>query len=75
MEKQVARRNPPGDNWQLMGEVDVYDSLTAVLNAIFLKYQSTDFHVNAKDGLIMIDDGQEAPPEPPKMWDLYGEKS
>ena len=38
MEKQVARRNPPGDNWQLIGETDIYDSLTATLNAIFLKY-------------------------------------
>ena len=23
----------------------------------------------------IIDDGQEAPKAPPKMWDLYGEKS
>ena len=24
---------------------------------------------------IFIDDGKEAPKAPPKMWDLYGEKS
>ena len=75
MEKQVATRIPPGDNWKIVDSDDVYDSLTAVLNAIYLAYNTTDFNVNAKDGFIYIDDGQEAPPEPPKMWDLYGEKS
>jgi hypothetical protein len=26
-------------------------------------------------GEIRVDDGKEAPKAPPKMWDLYGEKS
>ena len=31
--------------------------------------------VDAMSGEIFIDDGKEAPKAPPKMWDLYGEKS
>ena len=39
MEKQVARKSPPGDNWQLIGSTDIYNSLTEALNHIYLKYQ------------------------------------
>ena len=31
--------------------------------------------IDAGAGNILIDDGKEAPKAPPKMWDLYGEKS
>lgn len=30
--------------------------------------------MDAAAGTIEIDDGTEAQPEPPKAWDLYGEK-
>mgnify|MGYP003329912855 CR=1 FL=1 len=31
--------------------------------------------IKPSSGEIFIDDGKEAPKAPPKMWDLYGEKS
>ena len=31
------------DNWQLIGETDIYDSLTSTLNVSFKKYQSQIF--------------------------------
>ena len=32
-----------------------------------------EFTMNAQIGTIQIDDGQEAPPEPPQLWDLWRE--
>ena len=66
-------RLPPGDRWQIGNEI--FESLTECLNEIFIREQATYFEVDAAGGEIFIDDGKEAPKAPPKMWDLYGEKS
>ena len=68
-----AKRMPPGDRWQIGNEL--FESLTECLNEIFLRDSVTYFEVDATLGEICIDDGKEAPKAPPRMWDLYGEKS
>ena len=75
MLKVIGHRLPPGDRWTLE-TVDgaVYNSLTEALNEVYKQFQCTEFIMNAAKGTIEIDDGKEAPPEPPKTWDLYGEK-
>ena len=73
MKVTYAKRLAPGDRWKI--ENDIFESLTECLNEIFLRESITYFEVDAKIVEIYIDDGQEAPKAPPKMWDLYGEKS
>ena len=73
MRDTYAKRVPPGDRWQ--GGNELFESLTECLNEIFLREGITYFEVDAGIGEISIDDGKEAPKAPPKMWDLYGEKS
>jgi hypothetical protein len=73
MKVTYAKRVPPGDRWQVGNEL--FESLTECLNEIFLREGVTYFEVDAHLGEISIDDGNEAPKVPPKMWDLYGEKS
>ena len=73
MKVNVAERTPPGDRWKLGN--DIYESLTECLNQIFLERGVMYFEVDAKNGTIINDDGQEAPKPPPKTWDLCGEKS
>ena len=73
MKVTYAKRVPPGDRWQINN--DIYESLTECLNQIFLNEGVSKFEVDASVGEIVIDDGKEAPKAPPKMWDLYGEKS
>ena len=72
MKVTYAKRIAPGDRWKI--ENDIFESLTECLNEIFLRESITYFEADAKIGEIYIDDGQEAPKAPPKMWDLYGEK-
>ncbi len=74
MLKQIGKRIPPGDRWELEGSTEIYNSLTEALNQIYKSFNATEFIMNANKGTIEIDDGTEAPPEPPKTWDLYGEK-
>ena len=73
MKVAYAKRVPPGDRWQVGNEL--FESLTECLNQIFLKESVTHFEVEAKIGVISIDDGKEAPKPPPKTWDLYGERN
>ena len=68
-----AKSLPPGDRWQIGYEI--FESLTECLNEIFIREEVTYFEIDAGAGNILIDDGKEAPKAPPKMWDLYGEKS
>ena len=72
MKVTCAKRVPPGDRWQVGNEL--FESLTECLNEIFIREQVTYFEIDADSGTILIDDGNEAPKAPPKMWDLYGEK-
>lgn len=73
MKVMYAKRVPPGDRWQIDNEL--FESLTECLNEIFMREQITKFDVDASAGEILIDDGKEAPKPPPKVWDLYGERS
>jgi|TARA_B100000900_G_scaffold405911_1_gene416159 hypothetical protein len=73
MKVVYAKRVPPGDRWQIDNEL--FESLTECLNEIFMREQATKFDVDASAGEISIDDGKEAPKPPPKVWDLYGERS
>ncbi len=74
MEKIIGKRIPPGDRWEIEDTSEIFSSLTEALNHIYLKFKVTEFTMNASTGTIQIDDGTEAPPKPPKTWDLYGEK-
>ena len=64
MLKQIGKRVPPGDRWEVEGSTEIYNSLTEALNAIYKLHGVVEFTMNAQIGTIQIDDGQEAPPEP-----------
>ena len=72
MKVVYAKRVPPGDRLQIGNEL--FESLTECLNQIFLTEGVTKFDVDAGNGEIFIDHGKEAPKQPPKTWDLYGER-
>ena len=72
-EQQVATRVPPGDRWQVVGSDVLYTSLTEALNSIYLEHKISDFRIDAKKGLIFIDDGVVIEPEI-ETFDLYGER-
>ena len=72
-QQEVATRVPPGDRWKVMGSDVLYKSLTDALNSIYLEHKVSEFHIDAKKGVIMIDDGVEVEPEI-QTFDLYGER-
>ena len=71
--KEIAFRQPPGDRWKVEGSDVMFTSLTDALNSIYLQYKVSDFQIDAKKGVIMIDDGVEVEPEI-QTFDLYGER-
>ena len=74
MDMIVAKRVPPGDRWSLVEkENEVFESITDALNQIYLRYKTTLFEIDAREGTISIDDGVPIV-EPIKTFDLYGEK-
>ena len=72
-DKEIAFRQPPGDRWKVEGSDVLFTSLTDALNSIYLQYTISDFHIDAKKGVIMIDDGVEVEPVI-ETFDLYGER-
>ena len=72
-EQEVATRVPPGDRWKIVGSDVLYLSLTEALNSIYLEHKVSDFHIDAKKGIIFIDDGVEVEPVI-ETYDLYGER-
>ena len=54
MEKEIAFRQPPGDRWKVEGSDVLFTSLTDALNSIYLQYKVSDFHIDAKKGVIFI---------------------
>jgi hypothetical protein len=72
-EQQVATRVKPGDRWKVKGSDVLYLSLTEALNSIYLEHKVSDFHIDAKKGIIYIDDGVVIEPEI-ETFDLYGER-
>ena len=72
-DKEIAFRQPPGDRWKVEGSDVLFTSLTDALNSFYLHYKVSDFHIDAKKGVIMIDDGVEVEPVI-ETFDLYGER-
>ena len=72
-EQEIATRVPPGDRWKIVGSDVLYLSLTEALNSIYLEHKVSDFHIDAKKGIIFIDDGVEVEPVI-ETYDLYGER-
>tara|TARA_B100001564_G_scaffold70134_1_gene55589 strand:- start:631 stop:855 length:225 start_codon:yes stop_codon:yes gene_type:complete len=72
-QQEVATRVPPGDRWKVVGSDVLYTSLTDALNSIYLEHKVSDFHIDAKRGIIFIDDGVVIEPEI-ETFDLYGER-
>ena len=72
-EQQIATRVPPGDRWKIVGSDVLYTSLTEALNSIYLQHKVSDFHLDAKKGVIYIDDVVKVEPVI-ETYDLYGER-
>lgn len=72
-QQEVATRVPPGDRWKVVGSDVLYTSLTDALNSIYLQHKVSDFHIDARKGVIFIDDGVEVEPVI-ETFDLYGER-
>ncbi len=72
-QQEVATRVPPGDRWKVIGSDVLFTSLTDALNSIYLEHKVSDFHIDAKKGVIYIDDGVVIEPEI-ETFDLYGER-
>ena len=51
----------------------MYSSLTDTLNSIYLKHKVSDFRIDAKKGIIFVDDGVEVE-EVIETYSLYGER-
>ena len=73
MKQEIATRVPPGDRWKIVGSDVLYLSLTEALNSIYLQHKVSDFHIDAKKGVIYIDDGVKVEPVI-ETYDLYGER-
>ena len=72
-QQEIATRVPPGDRWKIVGSDVLYTSLTDALNSIYLEHKVSEFHIDAKKGVIYIDDGVVIEPEI-ETFDLYGER-
>ena len=72
-EQEIATRVPPGDRWKIVGSDVLHTNLTDALNSIYLEHKVSDFHIDAKKGIIFIDDGVEVEPVI-ETFDLYGER-
>ena len=72
-DKEIAFRQPPGDRWKVEGSDVLFTSLTDALNSIYLEHKVSEFHIDAKKGVIYIDDGVVIEPEI-ETFDLYGER-
>ena len=72
-QQEVATRVPPGDRWKVVGSDVLFTSLTDALNSIYLEHKVSEFHNDAKKGVIYIDDGVVIEPEI-ETFDLYGER-
>ena len=72
-EQEIATRVPPGDRWKVVGSDVLFTSLTDALNSIYLEHKVSEFHIDAKKGVIYIDDGVVIEPEI-ETFDLYGER-
>jgi hypothetical protein len=77
VKKQVLERVPPGDRWKSVIEDNgkIYPSLTDGLQYVFETQGQTEFHIDARAGVVFVvkPDPPKAPP-PPKTFSLYGDE-
>lgn len=70
----IAERVPPGDRWTLIGDKEVYDSITKALNAWYLKTrEKAEFRLAPLQGKLYVIRQQEVAPPEPESFDIYGE--
>jgi hypothetical protein len=73
----IAKRVPPGDRWSLLGEDEIYNSLTETLEAYFQKTQTKcEFRLAPLKGelyMITTEEVVPPPPAPPKKFNIYGD--
>ena len=73
----IARRNPPGDRWQLVEDHSVtHQTLTDALEAWFnLKGEPVSFRLDPLDSKLYAirTEEVEIKPEPIKQFSIYGE--
>lgn len=72
----IATRFPPGDSWKLIGEDNIYPSLTDALEAWFTKTgEKVEFRLDPLKGRLYAIrfEEKETNPEPPKRFNLYGD--
>ena len=77
MKEPVLRRVPPGDKWKDYNDQneEVFPSLTDGLQYVFETQGQTEFHIDARAGVVFVGkpDPPKAPP-PPKTFSLYGDE-
>ena len=72
----IANRVPPGDRWALVGENEIHNSLTEVLEAWFGKTgEKVEFKLNPIEGTIHVIRFEEIEIKPiePKKFNIYGD--
>ena len=72
----IATRVPPGDRWTLVGDSKISDSLTEALEAWFEKtQQKAEFRLAPLESklYVILTEEVEVKPEPPKMYNFYGD--
>ena len=72
----IANRQPPGDRWVLVGDKQIHNSLTEVLEAWFAKTgEKAEFRLAPLEGKLYVirTEEVEIKPEPPKKFSIYGD--
>lgn len=75
---KIARRVPPGDKWEVMiDQGTIHKSLTDALEAYFqkatVKPQAYRLEPMKGDLYAIVTEEVEIKPEPPKMYNIYGD--
>lgn len=73
----IAIRVPPSDRWSLVGDESktIYSSLTSVLEAWFDKNQEkAEFRLVPLDSKVYVIRTENKSPEPPKRYNIYGDR-
>jgi hypothetical protein len=72
----IANRVPPGDRWSLVGDSKILNSLTEALEEWFEKnQQKAEFRLAPLESKLYVirTEEVEIKPEPPKMYNFYGD--
>jgi len=73
----IANRVPPGDRWTLVGSKTIHNSITEALEAWFSKTgEKAEFKLAPLTGKLYVirTEEIEIKPEPPKKYNLYGDR-